>query len=261
MKKEEVLGLVFLAAQKRIQQDCYPWHQLQLPRPRQQPTEVPEHGPLPRDWRWGRDFQPAILSWLTELHWLPADDDAPVGHGQVSFMELALDFESHAGRPLPPTPQSRFTELEMSLQEKGRVLWLAVSLVGRAAGRESILPAAITTRCCTLVPLGASMVVGVKGGPLFTRPAAIWHHLLRPRQYNSERWARQQQQRVARRQHKHRRARGNRQRCQATAWVSGRGARGKEDPRIRPGCMPVISTRAPSYRRRPAEAHSTRWLN
>ena len=27
---------------------------------------------------------------------------------QVSFMELSLDFEPHAGRPLPPTPQSRF---------------------------------------------------------------------------------------------------------------------------------------------------------
>ena len=101
-----------------------------------------------------------MLSWLRELHWLPADDDAPVGHGQVSFMELALDFESHAGRPVPPTPQARFTGSEMSLQEKGRVLRLAVTLLGRAAGRESILPAAITTRCCALVPLGAGMVVG-----------------------------------------------------------------------------------------------------
>ena len=52
------------------------------------------------------------------------------------------------------------------------------------------------------------MVVGVKGRPLFTRPAAVWHHLQRLRQYNSERWARQQQQRVARRQHKQRRAQG-----------------------------------------------------
>ena len=49
------------------------------------------------------------------------------------------------------------------------------------------------------------MVVGVKGRPLFTRPAAVWHHLQRLRQYNSERWAHQQQQRVARRKHKQRR--------------------------------------------------------
>ena len=163
---------------------------------------------LPRDWRWGNDFLPAMLCWLQELQRLPTDDDVPVGHRQVSFMELALDFESHAGRPLPPTPQSRFTGSEMSLQEKGRVLRLAVTLMGRAAGRESVLPAAITTRCRSLVPLGAGTVVGVTGRPLFTRLAAVWHHLQRLRQYNLERWARQQQQRVARRQHKQRRAQG-----------------------------------------------------
>ena len=50
------------------------------------------------------------------------------------------------------------------------------------------------------------MVVGVKGRPLFTRPAAVWHHLQRLRQYISERWARPQQQRVARRKHKQQRA-------------------------------------------------------
>ena len=104
-----------------------------------------------------------------------------------SVMELALDFGSHTGRPLSPTPQSRFTGSELSLQEKGRVLRLAVTLLGRAAGRESILPAAITTRCRALVLLGAGMVVGVKGRPLFTRPAAVWHHLQRLRQYSSER--------------------------------------------------------------------------
>ena len=34
-KKEEEVGLLLPTAQKRIQQDCYPWHQLQLPRPQQ----------------------------------------------------------------------------------------------------------------------------------------------------------------------------------------------------------------------------------
>ena len=40
-------------------------------------------------------------------------------HRQVSFIDIALDFESHASRPLPPTPQSRFVGTEMSLPEKG----------------------------------------------------------------------------------------------------------------------------------------------
>ena len=213
---------------------------------------------LPMVWRWGHNFLPAILHWLRELHWLPTDDDAPVGHGQVSFMELTLDFDSHAGRPLPPTPQSRFTGSEQSLQEKGRVLRLAVTLLGRAAGRESILQAAIATRCRTLVPLGAGMVVGVKGRPLFTRPAAVWHHLQRLRQYirsagpasNHRGWRGDSTNSDARR--------GSQQHHPATARVSGRDARGKGEPRRRPGHMPVTSTQAPSSRRGPAEARSTR---
>ena len=104
-------------------------------------------------------------------------------------MELALDVETHAGRPLPPTPQSRFAGTELSLREKGRVVCLAVTLMGKAAGRESILPARITNHCRLLVPPGVGPVVGVKGHPLFTRPMAVWHHLKRLQRYNSERGA------------------------------------------------------------------------
>ena len=137
----------------------------------------------------GFDFLLAMVAWLQDLQWLPVDDTLPHGHGQVSFMELALDFETHAGRPLPPTPQPRFTGTELSLQEKGRVVRLAVTLMGKAAGRESILPARITNHCRSLVPLGAGPVVGVKGRPLFTRPMAVWHHLKRLQKYNAEWWA------------------------------------------------------------------------
>ena len=149
-------------------------------------------GALRKDRKWGVDFLLAMLKWLQELQWLAVDDTLPQGHRQVSSMELALDFQSHAGRPLPPTPHSsRFMGTEMSPQEKGQVVRLAVTLPGKAAGKESILPAAITTHCCSLVPLGAGPVVGVKGRPLFTRPMAVQHHLKRLQEYTSERWARQ----------------------------------------------------------------------
>ena len=122
MRKEEEAGLLFPIGKRRVQHDCYSLHQLQLPCQRPQLTEVPMMGALPRDWRWGNDFLPAMLCWLRELQWLQLYDDLVVGHMQVWFMELAVDFESHAGRPLPPTPQSQFTGPEMSLQEKGRVV-------------------------------------------------------------------------------------------------------------------------------------------
>ena len=96
----------------------------------------------------------------------------------------------------------------MSLQEKGRVLRLAVSLLGKAAGRESILPAGFTNRCRSLVPLGAGTTVGVKGRPVFTRPTAVWHHVRRLHQYNAAEWALRQQARVTRQQNKRRCAQG-----------------------------------------------------
>ena len=77
-------------------QDRYPWHQLQLPGPKAYLTYVPPIGPLPRDWKWGADFLPALLRWLTRLMWLPPKEGPPQGQSQVSFMELVLDFESHA---------------------------------------------------------------------------------------------------------------------------------------------------------------------
>ena len=48
----------------------------------------------------------------------------------------------------------------------------------------------------------------MKGKPIFTRPAEVWHHLRRLQQYSATRSARQQQARVTRQQHKRRRAQG-----------------------------------------------------
>ena len=201
-------SLLFPIQPRKVPREDYPWHQVQPARPTAQRTTLLAMGALPRDGKWGNDFLPAMITRLQELEWLATDDTLPQGHGHVSIMELAPYCETHAGRPLPPTPQSRFAGTELSLQEKGRVVRLAVTLMGKAAGRESILPARIINHCRSLVPLGASPVVGVKGRPLFTRPIAVWHHLKRLQWYNAERWAHQQQSRVAKQRQKRRRARG-----------------------------------------------------
>ena len=100
------------------------------------PTAVSELGQLPRDWQWGPDFQPAMLRWLSELQWLPRDDSLPEAHRQVSFLELALDFESYTGRPLPPTPQTRLAGGEMSLQEKTETYGWRSACLGRGQARS-----------------------------------------------------------------------------------------------------------------------------
>ena len=81
-----------------------------------------------------------MLRWHAELEWLkipPAHERIPRAHWQVSFMELALDFEAFAGRPLPPAPQSKYLGGDLSLQEKGRVLRLIVTLAGPQNANQS----------------------------------------------------------------------------------------------------------------------------
>ena len=103
MQKEEEAYLLFSVKHRKAPQESYPWHQMQPPFLRPCLTDLPELGQLPRDWKWGPDFLLALFRWLTELQWLPRDDSLPESHRQLSFLELALYFESHAGRPLPPT--------------------------------------------------------------------------------------------------------------------------------------------------------------
>ena len=109
--KDDESGLLFPVPAWHEIRDTYPWHQLQLSRPRGIPPEIPVIGQLPREWKWGPDLLPMVLRWHAELQWLkmpPAHERILRVHWQVLFMELALDFEAFAGRPPPPAPQSKF---------------------------------------------------------------------------------------------------------------------------------------------------------
>ena len=103
-------------------------------------------------------------------------------------MELALDFEAHAGQPLPPALQAKFTR-EMSLQEKGCTLRQVVTLLGKAPEHESIILAKMMHHCRLLTSMGAGRVMGMEGCPLLMRPWALWGHLMRLRAYREVRCA------------------------------------------------------------------------
>ena len=68
----------------------------------------------------GDAFLADLLRWLRALTWTQEA-------GTVTFLELALDFEEFAQRTLPHVPQAKFKGTTLSLQERGRVLRLAVS--------------------------------------------------------------------------------------------------------------------------------------
>ena len=77
------------------------------------------------------------------------------------------------------------------------MLSLITSLMGRAVGQDSILPAKMTNHCKTLIPMGAGLVTGLEGRPLFTRPLKVSRHLQRLRTYGEERWAQRQRSKQA----------------------------------------------------------------
>ena len=77
------------------------------------------------------------------------------------------------------------------------MLRLITSLMGRALGQDTILPAKMTNHCKTLIPMGAGLVMGLEGRPLFTRPLEVSRHLHRLRTYGEERWAQKQRSKQA----------------------------------------------------------------
>ena len=69
-QKDDESGLLFPVPAQNETRDTYPWHQLQLPRPRGIPPEIPIIGQLPREWKWGPDLLPMVLRWHAELEWI-----------------------------------------------------------------------------------------------------------------------------------------------------------------------------------------------
>ena len=119
------------------------------------------------EWQWEMPFLADLLRWLRELHWAPEP-------GTVTFLELALDFEEFAQRTLPHAPQAKFKGTTLSLQERGRVLRLAMANAQRLVTKGHLHPARVVTRCSFLVPLGAG-TLRPEPPPLFHLPQCHEH--------------------------------------------------------------------------------------
>ena len=112
------------------------------------------------EWQWEMPFLADLIRWLRELHWAPEP-------GTVTFLELALDFEELAQRTLPHAPQAKFKGTTLSLQERGRVLRLAVANAQRLVTKGQSHPAHVVTRCSSLVPLGGADTLRPELPPIF----------------------------------------------------------------------------------------------
>ena len=134
------------------------------------------------EWQWEMPFLVDLLRWLRELHWTPEP-------GTVTFLELALDFEEFAQRTLPHSPQAKFKGITLSLQERGRVLRLAVANAQRLVTKGHLHPARVVTRCSSLVPLGGPALCGLNRRPYFTCRSAMSTHIQQLAAYCERTWA------------------------------------------------------------------------
>ena len=88
------------------------------------------------------------------------------------------------------------------------MLRLITSLMGWSIGQDTSLPAKMINPRKTLIPMGAGLVMGLEGRPLFTRPLEVSRHLRRLRMYGEERWAQKQRARQAQKKARRNKAHG-----------------------------------------------------
>ena len=160
----------------------YPYHQLVGPLPQTVAhSALTLRTPKGHEWKWEKSFLADLLSWLRALTW-------PEEQGTVTFLELAIDFEEFAQRTLPHAPQAKYTGNTLSLQERGRVLRLAMASAQRLVTSGQLHPAGMVTRCGSLVPLGGPAICGLNKRPYFARREAMLSHIRKLVQYCEEQW-------------------------------------------------------------------------
>ena len=164
---------------------AYPWHQLgagPLPRP---PARPPLDAPagLPPQWPWEATFLHALLRWAGALLWLP-------GQGQVTYAELALDFEEHAGRALPAAPGHRLAGRVLPLRARAHVLKLALDKTQQFLRAGELLGGQLRPLCNALVPFGGYKCMGRTERPVFACRPAMQEHMRRLEVHCRALWAR-----------------------------------------------------------------------
>ena len=136
----------------------YPWDDFVGPLPgdtiRHQPRLQPGTSP---GWPWPHDFIEHLVRWARALAWMP----------EVSWAELALDYEAFVGRAHPASPDHRLRGTGLPLGERAQVLRKAVGLVERHLVARTLLGGAPLGCCRSLPPLGGRVCAGLSARPFF----------------------------------------------------------------------------------------------
>ena len=85
----------------------------------------------PPAWPWEPAFAQAPVRWAAALRWKD-------GQGDVTWVELALDYETFLGRALPASPQQQLRGMRLPLGERAQVLRQAAQLLQASHGSGSL---------------------------------------------------------------------------------------------------------------------------
>ena len=132
-------------------------------------------------WKWELSFKEDLVQWLAQLQWTTK--------GHVTFVELALEFETTAQRALPGAPASRLCAQGLSLHERARVLRVAMTVLSKHVVSGTLYKGGMTCRARPLVSLGAGVMGGLTARPYFASRAEMSIQLRALKAYCEERHA------------------------------------------------------------------------
>ena len=141
----------------------------------------PQPAAPPPGWRWPQDFDQDLVRWA--LAWIP-------GPAEVSWAELALDYEASAGRALPASSDHRLRGTRLPLGEPAQILRKAAGLVERHLVAGTLLCAAPLGRCRPLLALGGRVCACLCARPFFAARHEVMLQLMRLATHYRDSWVR-----------------------------------------------------------------------
>ena len=108
------------------------------------------------------------------------------GPAEVSWAELALDYEAFVGRALSASPNHRLQGTRLPLRERAQALHIAVGLVERHLAAGSLLRGAPLGRCRSLLRVCA----GLSACPFFAARHEVMLQPMRLATHCRDTWVR-----------------------------------------------------------------------
>ena len=137
----------------------------------------------PLGWRWPQTFVQDVDLWARVLAWGP-------GLANVSWAELALDYEAFVGRALPASPDHHLRRTRLPLGERARVIRKARGLVERHLVAGPLLLGAPLRRCRHLLPFGGRVCAGLSTRLFFAAHHEVMLQLVRVASHCRDTWVR-----------------------------------------------------------------------